>query len=904
MPRGFKTLIIFTLVSFSFGQYYFGKNKIQPIKYDWRVLQSAHFDIYYYPEEDSIARFAAHVAESVYDCYARHFEFHPSDRIPIVIYSSPTLFAETHIVPFIIPEQIGGFTEYILERVVVPFDGDTKEFIHILAHELVHIWQLELNQFVHDAHERFFINMPELWFAEGQAEVLSQKEGIDERSEIIEALINEDLLLPADFHKIYGTFKMYKLAESFLRFLRERYGLRSDVLILEKMWTGAYIDDMFPFLFGVTIEDAGLLWRQWLLRRFGQYAGSLTPIKFAGKVLTRDGYFASAVRLDSATVIAKGNRLGYSGIYMVKKRKAKLIRKIELTESSEATRFFKNRIALKGSLLVFSAKSRGKEKLFIKNISNSKEKAFELKDIVQINSPSFTDDGSIIFSGTRISGFRDIFKLNSKTGKLVKITDDPYFDDDPVSTGDTTVFVSDRGKSQRKWLFMMDNDTIYRLCSNAPINNPFSPAISPSREKIAFIADDDTFPNIYIYNLSTDTLYMAHRLAARPVSISFAGEDTLLVCVCTKGECPIMSLPLDSLTSLGVYRKEPVVSSWYPPLTFAQPAESLASKPKSAHKLKLNFAQGEIGMLTTRQTAAGLELSLTDIVGDRNLYLFLANNAREWSEVLKETNVAAIYNSNLKHWRFGFGAYHLNLHTYDRYEGSYSERIIGVIGTANYSISRFTRLELGAMIYHSKRTTFKSSRDDIIFDCTASFIRDNSLWWTTGPIDGMRTNITIGSGVGASGKIYRYIVSLDFRRYLRLSKYSCLAGRVIARTSGGKEPLRFFLGGSLDLRGYQLFQFYGRNLILFNSELRFPVFERIFIATPIVDIDIPGINGALFFDAGDAWEEEPKVVGAIGGGLRLNLSGYLVLRLDVAYKTDFKTISKKPRFDLFFGWDY
>ena len=230
--------------------------------------------------------------------------------------------------------------------------------------------------------------------------------------------------------------------------------------------------------------------------------------------------------------------------------------------------------------------------------------------------------------------------------------------------------------------------------------------------------------------------------------------------------------------------------------------------------------------------------------------------------------------------------------------------MIGVIGTANYSISRFTRLELGAMIYHSKRTTFKSSRDDIIFDCTASFIKDNSLWWATGPIDGMRTNITIGSGMGASGKIYRYIVSLDFRRYLRLGKYSCLAGRVIARTSGGKEPLRFFLGGSLDLRGYQLFQFYGRNLILFNSELRFPVFERIFIATPIVDIDIPGINGALFFDAGDAWEKEPKVVGAVGGGLRLNLSGYLVLRLDVAYKTDFKTISKKPRFDLFFGWDY
>ncbi len=36
-------------------QFYFGRNKIQYEHFNWQVIENAHFNIYYYPEEIQIA---------------------------------------------------------------------------------------------------------------------------------------------------------------------------------------------------------------------------------------------------------------------------------------------------------------------------------------------------------------------------------------------------------------------------------------------------------------------------------------------------------------------------------------------------------------------------------------------------------------------------------------------------------------------------------------------------------------------------------------------------------------------------------------------------------------------------------------------------------------------------------
>jgi len=59
-----KTLFFIALSTTLLAQgFYFGRNKIQYTDFDWQVMQSEHFDIYYYPEMEDIAKQGAQYAE-------------------------------------------------------------------------------------------------------------------------------------------------------------------------------------------------------------------------------------------------------------------------------------------------------------------------------------------------------------------------------------------------------------------------------------------------------------------------------------------------------------------------------------------------------------------------------------------------------------------------------------------------------------------------------------------------------------------------------------------------------------------------------------------------------------------------------------------------------------------------
>jgi len=45
---------------------YFGRNKVQYEKFDFKIMKTDHFDIYYYPEEEDAVRVAARMAERWY----------------------------------------------------------------------------------------------------------------------------------------------------------------------------------------------------------------------------------------------------------------------------------------------------------------------------------------------------------------------------------------------------------------------------------------------------------------------------------------------------------------------------------------------------------------------------------------------------------------------------------------------------------------------------------------------------------------------------------------------------------------------------------------------------------------------------------------------------------------------
>ena len=47
--------------------YFFGRNKVQYDQFDWRILKTEHFDIYYYSEFEEMAEIGAAYAEDAYE---------------------------------------------------------------------------------------------------------------------------------------------------------------------------------------------------------------------------------------------------------------------------------------------------------------------------------------------------------------------------------------------------------------------------------------------------------------------------------------------------------------------------------------------------------------------------------------------------------------------------------------------------------------------------------------------------------------------------------------------------------------------------------------------------------------------------------------------------------------------
>jgi len=58
-----QVILFLFLIQIPMGQaqYYFGRNKIQYNQFEWQVLRTEHFDIYYYPEMEQLFAFAGQI---------------------------------------------------------------------------------------------------------------------------------------------------------------------------------------------------------------------------------------------------------------------------------------------------------------------------------------------------------------------------------------------------------------------------------------------------------------------------------------------------------------------------------------------------------------------------------------------------------------------------------------------------------------------------------------------------------------------------------------------------------------------------------------------------------------------------------------------------------------------------
>ena len=922
---------IFVLVAFlvflpltTSAQFYFGKNKVQYTHFNWQVMESEHFRVYFYDEEAEIARVAADLAEEAYQELAVKFKHEVDRKVPLVIYSSPSYFSQTNIIPGLLPESVAGFTEFLKGRVVVPFHGSYYDFAHVIKHELVHVFTLSKLREVTDRSRRAKNFMPPLWFTEGLAEYWSKDWDAEADMVVRDMILSNRFFDLENIYRVRGTYYMYKLGESICHFIDSTYGPDKLIRLFENWPKGKRFETVLQVTLGDSMKELSRKWEYYLKKKYFPSLTELDLPQATSRKVTTDGYAVKGVPIkwDNGAglkewIVYKANVMGYSGIYIVpsdKSAKPRILVKGERSSDFESLYLLRSGIDANDSgLIVFSSKSKEADVIYIYDLKQGKiTRRFEFKGLVASRSPRLSRDGKrVVFSGVRKSGYTDLYLLDIENGSYRTVTNDVYYDVDPVFTltGKDLVFVSDRcayGKESAKNLFKLNLDSGLLTQLTFGRFDDQSPDVSDAG--IYFSSDRGGSYNIFLLkedgSLTRQSTYATAALNPRVSTdgkrLIYTGYEAMRYQI-YEMDIPETPQPVEQPPMAeGIH--------WLPrqiDRKFSQ------ASVKYDSDYSLDIAQSAVGYDPVYGSLGGVQAAISDVLGNRSFYFLVANTAQTRDDFLESFNVGITFINRENRLNWGVGAFHLVDEYYNDFDGFYHERQAGGIALLSYPFSKFHRIDWTIIGRYSKRDQLFGLRirENFLLTNFISLVYDNSLWDYSGPVEGRRYNFTLGYTVsGDQNSVltsFNRVGMVDLRHYHRLGLYSAIASRLFAYSSTGVDPQRIYFGGSWSFRGFDRRAFYNRNVIFASHELRFPLIDNLYIGFPFGGLGFRGIRGAIFFDTGSAWDNEfDKLLGSFGAGVRVGVAQIVVLRFDFSRTTDFETISPNTDFDFFFGWNF
>lgn len=904
------------------GQYYFGKNKVQYEKFDWQLMETDHFRIYFYTDEQKIASIAARLAEDSYEVLATKFNHEVERKIPFIVYSSPSYFSQTNVIPGLLPESVGGFTEFMKGRVVVPFNGSHFDFDHVIRHELVHVFMLDRLDKVLDRRSRSRYEFPPLWFTEGIAEFWSKEWDADADMVVRDMVIDGRLYSIDNMYRIQGTYFMYKLGESICQFIDSEYGSDKLSRIFDNWHKGRTFDEVVKITLGDNLSELSRKWEYSQQKRCMPDMEYLGLPKMESDQLTFRGLSDQGVpiKYDDGNgpqdwIVYKANRLGYSGIYMKpaksSKRGGRTLLKGERSAALESLYLLRSGIdASDSGLVVFASKSKEHDVVYLYDLSRGRlTERYEIDSLVTAHSPRFSPDAKrVVFTGTTVSGFADLYLLELGSGDYRRLTDDLYYELDPAFSvdGKSVIFSSNRcvdGPKGALNLFELNLDSAD--LTQLTFGNYRDRTPDPTSLGIFFSSDRSGTYNLFALD-SSGRLSQQTSVATAAVNPRLNSDGTKLVYTGFQDmtyQIYQTDIPEDQVFS--AQRSTVAAEAWLPE-EIDQRHEQTTVRYDTDYSL--DIAQSMVGYDPVYGALGGVQLAVSDMLGDHAYHILLTNTATNKDDLIESFNGGVTYVNRQRRINWGVGAFHLYDEYYNDFDGHFYERQAGLISLFSYPLSKFTRVDLTSLARYSKRDHIVGIPLREVFLATnyISLIHDNSIWDISGPIDGHRYNLTAGITTAVDeGEVYARTALADLRHYFRLGRYSAFATRLFCYTSAGIEPQRVYLGGSWSFRGYNRRAWYNRNVLFASNELRFPLIDNLFIGFPIGALGFSSIRGALFFDAGSAWDDYfDQYYGSFGGGVRVSLGYLVLLRLDFTRTTDFETISPDTEFDFFFGWNF
>lgn len=614
---------------------YFGQNKVQYDHFDWSTLETEHFDVYFYEGEREAAVDAARMAERSYRELADLFVHEPEERIPLVLYASHTDFQQTNITPFLIGEGTGGLTEMLRRRVVVPFTGSYAELQHVLKHELVHVFQIDiLYGQPKEAMANLFLFQPPLWFIEGMAEYLSIG-GLDAQTRmwVSDAATDGRLLGLGQLAQV-RDIRVYRFGQAIWDYIARRYGEEKIREIIHEVAATRDVDLALRQTVGVGVNRLSEMWVSDSRKR---YLPGIVEFDTPNEVATRltdhsrdhsQYNVAGALSPQGDRFVYISDRSMYSDIYLSSslddRHRVKLVSG-ERSNNFESLRFFHTSLAWSpdGSEIAFAAKIGAEDAIYIMDVRTKRVVERLTFGLDGILSPAWSPDGlRLAFSGLD-RGRSDLYVVERDGSGLTKLTDDRFAVQDPVWSpdGSKIAFVTDRGDgteieqlkfgSSRLALYDPASGTVELLGRQEGANH--SPQWSPDGTKIGFISDRTGIANIFVLDLLHGTLYRLTDVSTGisgitddSPALSWAGEcDRMLFSAFQQGgwDLYLLDHPLDRLER--VEEEIQVASS---PVV-VDPPETTDEGVSGA---EADLPAGSIGEAAGQRSGEGMEYALPD----------------------------------------------------------------------------------------------------------------------------------------------------------------------------------------------------------------------------------------------------------------------------------------------------
>lgn len=514
---------------------YFGRNKVQYEDFDFRVMDTPHFDLHYYPVEQEAARDMASLSEVWYDRFNALLS-HGFENKPIILYADHPDFQQTNVISGFISEATGGVTESLRNRVVLPLTGIYAENNHVLGHELVHVFQYDIAQGRGGGGLGGMARLP-LWVIEGMAEYLSVGRVDAHTAMWLRAAILLDRLPTITELTTDPRFFPYRYGQAVWAYIGGRWGDRAVPLLYRRSlligWERAVKE-----VLGVTTDELSSQWIEAVRAAYLPLMQGRVAPRAVGRRVTAEESGAGEMNLGPA-LSPEGRYVAFFSdvdlfsidLFLADARTGEVLEKLTSSAANphfEALAFLRSAGTWSpdGQKFAFVVFDEGDNALAILDVaSRDVEQKIRVDRVGEIRDPAWSPDGrEIAFSGNS-GGVSDLYVLDVETSAVRQLTNDQWAQLQPAWSPDgrTIAFMTDRTTGAdrltaltagRYGLATLDVASgrvtpIETFTTGKAIN----PRYSPDGSSLYFVADPDGFQNVFRVDLRTGELYRVTNVA-------------------------------------------------------------------------------------------------------------------------------------------------------------------------------------------------------------------------------------------------------------------------------------------------------------------------------------------------------------------------------------------------------